>query len=430
MDMNRKTAYQVLADIEKKKSYSNISLNHHIIINKPSNQAFVRRLVYGVLENKILLDYVIDKLIPKDISSLKVADLIILRMGIYQLAKMDSVPEYAAVNESVRLAKRYARGRSGFINGVLRAYIDKRLTIKLPDRNDDVIHYLSVKYSFAPWIVQLWLEHYDVEFVEALLKASNYAPETTIRLNWLKVMKPDLLERLAANGFEVKEGKYSQNAIHVKGSGLLDDRMYKDGLFSVQDEASQVAVQMFAPKKGEIVVDVCAAPGGKTLAMGERMNNQGRIIASDIYKRKMEIVDREAKRLGIYNIETRTWDATRVDSSLIGKADKVLVDAPCSGLGVIRRKPEIKFKEQTVVTKLLPEKQRQILAASANYLKPGGELMYCTCTINPKENEQIVSDFLKKNRQFSLDETKQLLPQVNGTDGFFICRLKKHSDLV
>lgn len=430
MDLNRKTAYLVLMDIEKKNAYSNIALNHQIIINKPQNEAFVRRLVYGVLENEILLDYVIDKLIPGDVRDIKSSDLTILRMGIYQLAQMDSVPEYAAVNESVKLARRYSRSHKDFVNAVLHAYINKKLQIKLPDRSEDLVYYFSVKYSFEPWIIKLWLEKYDEEFVEELLAASNHSPETTIRLNWLKVMKPDLIRRLRSRGYEVEEGKYSQNAIYVKGTGLIEDKMYKEGLYSIQDEASQVAVQMLAPQKGDTVIDVCAAPGGKTLAMGERMNNQGRIIASDIYKRKVEIVGREAQRLGISNIETRTWDATRVDSSLVGKADKVLVDAPCSGLGVIRRKPEIKLKPKTNSITMLPEKQKRILSASAEYVKPGGKLMYCTCTIDPYENERVVSDFLRMNPAFTMEETKQLLPQLNDTDGFFICKMKKESDLV
>ncbi|MEA4923390.1 MAG: 16S rRNA (cytosine(967)-C(5))-methyltransferase RsmB [Eubacteriaceae bacterium] len=430
MDINRKTAYAALLDVEKKKSYSNIALNHQIVCLRPNNEAFVRRLVYGVLENKILLDYVIDKLIPNDISKVKINDLVILRMGIYQLAKMDSVPEYAAVNECVILAKKYAKGRDGFINGVLRSYINNKFSIKLPDRTEDEIYYLSVKYSYAPWIIKLWMESYEPEFVEELLKAGNEVPDNEIRLNWLKIMKPDLIARLEAKGHEVKEGKYCQNTLHVSGGGLVDSKLYQEGFYSMQDEASQMAVQILDPKQGDTVIDVCAAPGGKTLAIGERMNNKGTITASDIYKRKVEIIDREAKRLGITNIKTRTWDATRVDSSLVGKADKVIADVPCSGLGVIRRKPEIKYKENTEDMTGLPRKQLSILSASSKYVKPGGILMYCTCTIDQYENERVVSDFLRKNAAFKIDETKQLLPNVNGTDGFFICKMKKNDSLI
>ena len=184
------------------------------------------------------------------------------------------------------------------------------------------------------------------------------------------------------------------------------------------------------PKHGETIMDVCAAPGGKTTAIAERMNNTGRIIASDIYRRKLDLIDREAKRLGITNIETRSWDATRVDSSMLQKADRVLVDAPCSGLGVARRKPEIKYKELTQDMELLPRKQLAILSASSGYVKPGGTLVYSTCTINPEENEKVTDAFLKKNNSFKMVERIQLLPNVDGTDGFYICVMKKDVSLI
>ena len=178
-------------------------------------------------------------------------------------------------------------------------------------------------------------------------------------------------------------------------------------------------------RQGDVVMDVCAAPGGKTTAIAERMNNTGKIIASDIYRRKLDIVDKEAARLGITNIETRSWDATRVDSTMNKKADRVLVDAPCSGLGVIRRKPEIKYKEYSKEMKLLPDKQLAILSSSSSYVKPGGTLVYSTCTINPEENEKVVETFLRKHRDFEKVERTLLLPNVNGTDGFFICVMKR-----
>ena len=178
-------------------------------------------------------------------------------------------------------------------------------------------------------------------------------------------------------------------------------------------------------RQGDLVMDVCAAPGGKTTAIAERMNNTGKVIASDIYRRKLDLVDKEAKRLGITNIETRSWDATRVDSTMVRKADRVLVDAPCSRLGVVRRKPEIKYKEKDDDMELLPKKQLAILSASSSYVKPGGTLLYSTCTINPEENEKVVEAFLKKNRDFKKEERLLLLPNVNDTDGFFICVMKR-----
>lgn len=425
MDANRKTAYLSLMDVESKKAYSNLAINHHVKMAKPSSPAFVRELVYGVLENKMTLDYYIDYLVKDGVKSLKNQELTILRMGIYQLGYMDSVPEYAAVNESVLLAKKYCRSKSGLVNGVLREYLNKKMQIRFPDRNEDLIKYLSIKYSYEPWIVELWLDTYDVDTVEKLLAAGNETPPTTIRLNWLRVMKQDLIKSLEARGFQVEEGKVAQNALYVKGSGLLDSEMYNLGMFTPQDESSMLVAQKLNPKHGDIVMDVCAAPGGKTTAIAERMNNTGTIMASDVYRRKLDLIEKETARLGITNVETRSWDATRVDSTMLQKADGVLVDAPCSGLGVVRRKPEIKYKKLTSEMELLPKKQLQILTASSTYVKPGGTLIYSTCTINRKENEDVVKAFLSKTSGFKLIEQIQLLPHVDGTDGFFICVMKR-----
>ena len=426
MDNNRKTAYQTLLDVESKKAYSNIALNHKIAVNKPSTPAFVRELVYGVLERKLTLDYYIDQLLTEGIDSLKTPEITILRMGIYQLGYMEKVPEYAAVSECVDLAKKYCKGRAGLINGVLREYQNKKIYLTLPARDEDEIKYLSIKYSYAPWIIELWLKYYSMSFVEQLLEAGNQTPPLTVRANWLKIRKEDLKKAFRERGFEVEDGKLAQNALNVKGSKVLDSELYRYGLFTPQDESSMLVSEKIGVKQGDLVMDVCAAPGGKTTAIAERMNNTGKIIASDIYRRKLDLVDKEAKRLGITNIETRSWDATRVDSTMVKKADKVLVDAPCSGHGVVRRKPEIKYRELSEDIMMMPKKQADILSASSSYVKPGGTLVYSTCTINPEENEKIIDQFLKRNRDFEKVERTLLLPNVNGTDGFFICVMKRN----
>lgn len=430
MDINRKAAFLTLVDVETKKSYSNLALNHQIVVTKPNHEGFVRELVYGVLEHKLTLDYYIDLLASNGVGSLKTNELTILRMGIYQIGYMNSVPEYAAVNESVLLAKRYCRGKDGLINGILRAYLGKRMQLKLPDRIEDEVRYLSVKYSYAPWIVELWLKHYSSDFVEQLMAAGNETPPMTVRLNWLRIMKKDLISKLEESGFEVTEGDICSNALHVRGSRLLETEAYRMGLFTPQDESSMLVAEKLDPQHGDVVMDMCAAPGGKTMAIAERMNNTGKIIASDIYRRKLDLIDREAKRLGVTNVETRSWDATREESSMFQKADKVLVDAPCTGLGVVRRKPEIKYKEHTDEMDLLPKKQLAILTASSSYVKPGGTLVYSTCTINPNENEKVTDAFVKRNPSFKKVERTLLLPNVNGTDGFFICVMKKDDSLL
>ncbi len=430
MDINRKTAFQVLMDVETKSAYSNIALNHRIIVNKPNSQAFVRKLVYGVLEKKYFLDYIIDNLADKGVSKIKKPELTILRMGIYQILEMTSVPEYAAVNESVTLAKRFARGNSGFVNAILRAFIKQRFEIKIPDRSEDWLKYMSIKYSCEPWIIELWLETYDAEFVEALL-ASTYDPlDVTIRVNENRARKEDLKKQLEVRDYIVKDSIMAKSALHIEGSEIIKSDLYKVGMFSIQDEASQMVPEIMDPKPDDFIIDVCAAPGGKTLALVEKMNSKGKVLAQDIYKRKVDIINEEAKRLGLENIETRSWDGTRLDSNLVEKADKVLVDAPCSGLGVLRRKPEIRYKKNTNEMKNLPHLQLEILSVASKYVKRGGELTYSTCTINPHENERVVVDFLKKNSNFEKVIEKQYLPNVDGVDGFYICKLKRKASFI
>lgn len=430
MDKNRRTAYYTLHDVETKYSYSHISLNHHIIAGKPDSPAFVRELVYGVLENKTYLDYVIEHFIKTPIAKMKVNDLIVLRMGIYQLKFLSGVPEYAAVSESVDLAKRFCKGREGFINGVLRSFLRCGKEVALPDREADEVKYLSVKYSYEPWIIELWLEQYEPAFVEELLAAGNMTPALVVRVNRLKTSKEDLKRRLISKGYQAEDGVLCKEALHVEGRGLLGGKLYESGMFSVQDESSILAVNLLDPQADELVMDVCAAPGGKTLAIAEKMGNRGEIVAWDIYRRKLAIINKEAERLGVTNVTTRSWDATRVDSSMIEKADRVLVDAPCSGLGVVRRKPEIKYKKKTREMDDLPRKQLAILSASSKYVKPGGVLVYSTCTISHYENQKVVKEFLKKNTNFSKVEELQLLPNINNTDGFFICKMKKDESLI
>lgn len=427
MDINRKVAYNVLIAIEAKKQYSNIALNNHLKREKEANAAFVRELVYGVLENKKLLDYVISKLIKGKLKNVRRQDLTILRMGIYQIAKMDSVPDYAAVDEAVELAKRYARGRDKFVNGVLRSYIRDRYSITLPKKEDDLVKYFSIKYSCEEWIIRLWLEEYEPDFVEGLLVASNAVPPVTIRVNKGKESKETIKKELEAEGIKTIDCAVAKTGLRVLEGEVINSKAYRKGLFSVQDEASQIAIQLLDPKPGELVVDVCAAPGGKSFASAERMDAHGTVLAQDIYQGKTQELQKEIKRLGLSNVKTKTWDATRLRRELVKKADKVIVDAPCSGLGVIRRKPEIKYKKNNEEMALLPIKQLTILETAAKYVADGGYLMYCTCTINHYENRRVTDDFLRKHSDFKTTNRLQLLPNLNNTDGFYICIMQKEA---
>lgn len=420
MDLGRKTAFQILIEIEREKSFSNLTVNRLIKENGPENPAFVRELVYGVLENKILLDHYLDLLIPSGIGRVRDREKIILRMGIYQIRFMESVPAYAAVSEAVSMAKRFARGREGFVNGVLRSYVKRQDDLRLPQ--DSREGYLSVKYSFPRRIISLWKEQYGEDALEALLAASNVRPKLCVRVNLTKTTMEELSERLERKGFATEKGKLSGRALYVSGSSLLETDEYRDGLFSVQDEASLMVCEVLEPKPGEDVIDVCAAPGGKTAAIGEMMKNHGHITACDLYPHRLELIEQQARRLGLEIIETRLLDGTMGDGDLAGTADKVLVDAPCSGLGVIRRKPEIKYKEEDFAE--LSEIQARILHNAAGYVKDGGSLVYSTCTVNKEENDKQIEKFTEKHREFKKVYQRQLMPDEN-IDGFFICRMVK-----
>ncbi|MCI8609226.1 MAG: 16S rRNA (cytosine(967)-C(5))-methyltransferase RsmB [Firmicutes bacterium] len=433
MNRDRKTAYQVLLEVERNQAYSNLALNQYIQQNRPENPAFVRELVYGVLKNKIYLDYLLNGLIPSGLKKVKKQDLTLLRMGGYQLMFMDGVPAYAAINETVNLARRVVRGREGFINGVLRNFQREAKNILLPDEQKDRESYLSVKYSVAPWIVRLWSQAYGEEEAERLLAASNGRASLSLRVNLQKADRQELMELLKQDGFLTEEGSLSKRALLVNGrdekwraqekDSILESRYFREGYFSIQDQSSVLAVDWLGPKAGQVVVDVCAAPGGKTMAMAESMEGKGTVYAFDIYPHKLELIEKQAKRLQLSMVRTACQDGREIYEHLRGKADCVLADVPCSGLGVLRRKPEIKYKEAEDLTELIG-RQAQILEAASAYVRDGGNLVYSTCTINPAENEQQVHGFLFRHRDFRLIKMEQLFPDRQ-TEGFFIGKLQK-----
>jgi len=425
MDTNRKTAYNTLVRMEKDSAYSNIEINVQIRRHEPDSPAFVRELVYGVLENKLYLDYLLDQLINKGLKSLKPPALTVLRMGLYQLIYMDSVPEYAAVDESVKLARRVCFGQVGLINAVLRNYMRKKDQLKEPDDEKDPDMRLKYQYSFDPWIVDLWNQQYGPERAAEIMESSKGKPPIYIRVNHLKISTATLAERLKASGIGVQDYDKSERVLIVEGREVLALPEYKEGLFSIQDAASVLAIEALAPKKDDVIIDVCAAPGGKSLACAEMMGNVGRIIGFDLYDNKLKRLRSEAARLGADIIETQVFDAMKVNKEFIGVADRVICDVPCTGLGVIRRKPEIKFKVVSNSGRDLAKKQLAILEASANYLKAGGFLMYSTCTINSIENKDVIGKFLNKHKNFDLIRSRQLLPTSDGTDGFYYCKMKK-----
>ena len=427
MDQDRYAAYLILKEIQAKGAYSNLAVNRFVQDSAVRSPAFVRELVYGTLRNQIFLDYNIDRLLSDPKGRLKPGLRILLRMGLYQLLWMDGVSDYAAVDETVKLAGRFFKGQRGFVNGVLRTFVRNGNATVLPDPADEIA-YLSVRYSCHPEIVCLWQKAYGSDVTRELLESSLIIPPLTLRTNLLKIGRDELVEALSAQGLVPETGRLTETAIWLTGGDVLSGDLYQDGFFSVQDESSQMAVQLLDPKPGDLLLDLCAAPGGKSCAAAERMNDQGNVYAYDVHPEKIQLIQDEARRLGITVIRASAKDSTVYDPSLGSAADCVWVDAPCSGLGVIRRKPELKLQPFAEKAGMLTPIQAELLSISSKYVKRNGRLLYSTCTINPAENEAVTDAFLTSHPEFTREEQLQLLPSVHGTDGFYICLMRRQND--
>ena len=487
IDLDREAAFKALLAIERDGSYSNLELSKMLASDELSNKGFIREIVYGVTENKIYLDYILDKFIKKGAAKTKLQALIILRMGVYQILFMNSVPNYAAVNESVALARRFARGTDGFINGVLRNFIRNMDSASEIDVKGQ-LEYLSIRYSCQLKLVEELVSMLGFEHAKVLLEHAGHRPPLSIRVNVAKISVKELADRLRANGFEIEGSKLSDRVLLVKGGALTEANEYKEGLFSIQSEESCAIADFADAKSTELVIDLCAAPGGKAAAMAEQMLKpststepltetepdkqpststepltktepgkqpststepltetepckksststepltktepgiaDGKIIALELYEHRAALIEATARRLGLENIEVRCQNAVEQIDALVGKADLVLADVPCSGLGVIRRKPEMKYRDEFDFDELV-EIQKCILETGSSYLKPGGRLIYSTCTINPRENELMVKDFLERHEEFISEKEVKLSPFDNGYDGFYMNKLKK-----
>lgn len=438
---SREIALNILLDIKNNEGYSNITINKHMPADiSKQDESFIRELVYGVLENGIYIDYILRKASKIRLKKIHVVILEILRIGIYQLVFMDRIPVSAAVNEAVNLAKKYGnKGSIGFTNGILRAIgRDKENFMRIDSKDKE--EYLSIKYSHPLYLVKKFIEEFGYESAEKLLIANNSKPELNLRVNTLKTDRLTLRLRLEDKGFLVREGSLSADALIVENPFKITElNEFKQGLFTIQDESSQLVAHALDPEEGSFVVDVCAAPGGKSTHIAQLMKNKGIIVSRDIHDHKIKLINSNAKRLGADIIKAESFDSTKTDEELKGKADYVLVDAPCSGLGLIRRKPEIKWNRNEEDFKALSDLQMEILQASKDYLKPGGTLLYSTCTIIDEENRAVVKRFLDSNADFKLVPINksagsykntdglfiQLYPHIHNTDGFFIAKMVK-----
>lgn len=404
MKNTRQISFETLYKIFYDDAYSNIALDKALNF-ADSGKAFITRMVYGVVERKLTLDYIIKNYCEKP----KPKVLVILRMGVYQLYFMDKVPSNAAINESVELAKNNGLGYySKLINAVLHKIDENRIDInKIED--------LSIKYSIPMNLISMWNKAYGEENVKKFLPFINGYTHSFAVPNTLYVDKNELLYELNCDGIE---GEIVQDAVMITSSfDLKKSRAFENGLFHVEDLSCYNAVKSLGVKENDIVVDVCSAPGGKSFTACEMMNNKGKVYSFDIHEHKIELIKKSAERLGLTNIEASLNDAA-VFSTEIPAADKIICDVPCSGFGIIRRKPEIRYKELDSI-KSLPEIQYRILETSAKYLKHGGRLLYSTCTLNKRENEKIVQKFIKENIEYKILESVTIFPSEFGGDGFF-----------
>lgn len=417
-------------------SYSNILLDNALAESDLTSQdkKFATTLFYGVIERQITLDAVINKYSKRPVKSLSSDVLQLLRMAVYQLLYMDSVPDRAAVFESVRLAKRNKNpALSGYVNGVLRSFL--RDNKKIPEPKDRLEN-LSVKYSCPEWLIDKWINEYGEDLALEMLESSIGVPPVTGRLNILKKSADEIITDIEETGIEVIQRREVRNCVEFFNIGAISrSRVYNKGLFHIQDISSQICCEVLEPKPDETVLDVCSAPGGKAFTIAELMNNQGKVIACDLYENRVKLISKGAKRLGLSIIETKVNDAS-VFSEEIGRADKVLCDVPCSGLGVIRRKPEIKYKNPDEFDNL-KDIQRKILETSSKYLKKGGVLVYSTCTLSKAENDDIIDWFLENHSDFEKGSINGVLnisdgeykatitPKMFNSDGFFIAKLIK-----
>lgn len=414
----REAALLALNDILYNGKYSNIAVKE--MLGKcrgmdKTEKAFFTNLVYGVISRHFTLKYVISQYSSIKLKKLARYVKIILELGFYQLIYLDKVPESAAVNECVKLSKRYCKkGSDRFINGVLRAFLKNRCVI--PD--DD----LAVKCSFSQEMTKMFLEQFGYEFAQQLMQALNTPPDIMLRPNTLKTDAYKLSELLKSDGIENTVTDYGM--VISDGFDVASNRLYKEGYFTPQDRGAYTASMVLAPKEGETIIDMCSAPGGKVTHIAELIKDNGKILAFDIHEHKVSLIDNSAKRLGLKSINAQVGDSVVYNSKLNGIADRVLCDVPCSGWGIIRRKPDIKLSHTDLCE--LYDIQKKILDNGAKYVKIGGCIVYSTCTVNKKENEEIISEFLSKNKNFEKTYEKTFYPNIDGCDGFYVCRLNKN----
>lgn len=432
----RELAFRLLYNCRVNGAFSNLAFDSAIEKSglSSADRRFAAALSYGTLERLVTIDRIIEGCLKRPALGLDEDIRCVLQLGVYQLLFMDSVPDSAAVNESVKLVKSVCRARSaaGLVNAVLRSLL--RSGKAIPE-GKDYADTLSIKYSCPRWLVEKWLDEYSEQQTMSLLESSLGKPPVTLRVNTLRCTREELIEKLSAEGIDAEKSSIAENAVNLLSGGAIEySKAFAEGLFHVQDLASQLCCEALELSCENTLIDVCAAPGGKSFTCAEIMGGRGQIFSLDLHEKRVSLIRNGAERLGLRNITAFANDAKAVNPN-IKAADRVLCDVPCSGLGVIRRKPEIKYKDPADLSGL-PEIQLQILTASAGYVAVGGLLVYSTCTVSRAENERVVESFLKGNGCFEPVNVSEriagmnkpfvtLTPDMFGSDGFFIAKLRR-----
>jgi 16S rRNA (cytosine967-C5)-methyltransferase len=439
----REVTLEALLHVDENAGYSNLVLNKALKASDLSDRdrSLTSALFYGVLERRLTLDEELQQFVSRPQKQVDAAVWEILRMAVYQILYMDRIPNSAAVNEAVNLTKKIGQGKaSGFVNGVLRNLLRSQEKGSFPPLKGSRLHQMSVQYSCPEQLLQMWEKAYGTAIMQQMLEVSFQRPPIYARVNTLKITRPKLIERLAAENIHADAIPWLADAVSLSNTGsVAASACFQEGLFHIQDLASQLCCNLLDAKPKEQVYDVCAAPGGKSFTIAEQMRNEGNIHAFDQYKGKVRLIEKGAQRLGISCISASMRDAAMGNVPL-SPANRVLCDVPCSGLGIIRRKPEIRYKSRESIDSL-PVLQYRILCKSADLLRCGGTLIYSTCTLNPAENGENASRFLKEHPHFSAvplnlpkalhriirepENQLTLFPQMNQTDGFFISAFRK-----
>ena len=427
----RQTAALALLEMDRREGYSNLTLEPRLQRAgfSPQDRAFCSALFYGVLERRITLDWAIAHYSRTPIQKLEPEVLAALRLGVLQLMEFPSVPPAAAVSQSVEVVRSLGKEKAaGFVNGVLRAMAQKACAVPPPK---DKLTALSVEHSVPAPLIQLWRRAYGHDAALEILRGSRGPAPTFLRVNTTKTTSAALTNRLLAEGRESREVPGVENALELlTPGGLAELSSFREGLFHVQDLSSQLCAAALAPEPGMAVLDLCAAPGGKTFTVAELLGDRGRVLARDLHPHRVKLVEEGAARLGLASVAAETGDALCRDPALEGKFDRVLCDVVCSGFGTLRRKPEIRYKPLDSLDGL-PEVQYNILENASHYLKRGGRLVYSTCTLSPAENEEVVARFLGSHPEFSAPvPAKTYIHGREGLDcdGFFVAVLEKEGE--